>query len=292
MPREAAASRPCAAAACELRWEPASLPTGLPRTLALGSLEPHHARCTLPQAPSLPPPRRRSSAPATAAALRVAFPPPFDRGRALGRRAATGAQRRAAHHRRALTPHPGQLSPLSVPQLPRHLAISPSLPPSLSRSLSAGLCPSAPPLPPPTAHRAIPAAVGLTPGLIGALCRRLRAAAGRAARLVARASGAAAALSPLLRRAICSPRRSPPSLAPLSALFPFAPRRGVATAPPSLALTARSSPRDISLPPSLPLSEPLGRPLSLRPAPSSADRAPRHPRRRRPHTRSHRRSLP
>ena len=177
------------------------------------------ASSTLPQAPSLPPPRRRSSAPATAAALRVAFPPPFDRGRALGRRAATGAQRRAAHHRRALTPHPGQLSPLSAPQLPRHLAISPSLPPSLSRSLSAGLRPSAPPLPPPTAHRAIPAAVGLTPGLIGALCRRLRAAAGRAVRLVARASGAAAALSPLPRRASCSPRRSPPSLAPLSALF-------------------------------------------------------------------------
>ena len=235
MPREAAASRPCATAACELRWEPASLPTGLPRTLAVGSLEPHHARCTLPQAPSLPPPRRRSSAPATAAALRVVFPPPFDRGRALGRRAATGARRRAAHHRRALTPHP--------------------------------------------------AATGITPGL----CRRPRAAAARGLRGSSLARQARPRRSRLWRGA---PHRPPPSLALLSALFPFAPRRGVATAPPSLALTARSSPRDISLPPSLPLSEPLGRPPSLRPAPSPADRAPRHPRRRRPHTRSRRRSLP
>ena len=86
-------------------------------------------------------------------------------------------------HAAASPPH----RPLSPSLRAPHLAISPSLPPSLSRSLSAGLCPSAPPLPPPTAHRAIPAAVGLTPGLIGALCRRLRAAAGRAARLVARA---------------------------------------------------------------------------------------------------------
>mmetsp|Transcript_21140 Transcript_21140/g.62550 ORF Transcript_21140/g.62550 Transcript_21140/m.62550 type:complete len:91 (-) Transcript_21140:234-506(-) len=88
--------------------------------------------------------------------------------------------------------------------------------------------------------------------------------------------------------AICSLCRSPPSLAPVSALFPFAPRLGVATTPPSLTLTARISPRNISLP----LSELLGTPPPLRPSSSSSDRAPRHPRRRRPHAKPRPSSLP
>ena len=181
---------------------------------------------------------------------------------------------------------PSRSSPVTSRYLP------PSLPPSLGASRQASVPPPRPflrrprtaPSPPPSASHQVSSAlsaVGCAP-LQGGL---------RGSSLV-RQARPRAALSPLPRRASCSPRRSPPSLALPSALFPFAPRRGVATAPPSLALTARSSPRDISLPPSLPLSEPLGRPPSLRPAPSSADRAPRHPRRRRPHTRSRRRSLP
>ena len=195
------------------------------------------------------PPRRASRQPVTRPCAR----------RACSYRCAAlrGAPPPCSHFSSRLA-HPGQLSPSVRPAAP-HLPISPSLPLSIGAYRHA----SAPRfLPPPTAQRATPAAVGLTPGLLRSLCRRSHAAAVLAARFLAHALGAAAAISLLPRTAIRSPRRSPPSLSHLSQhSFHF---RDAAASPPRRSRwPSRRSPSSQSHPTALPPLHASATPPSL-----------------------------
>ena len=253
----------CTTTACELRWTPTSLPsasrahshstassvTTPPAAHCLRRLRCRHAAAPVCSCHHRSPPRRASRQPVTRPCAR----------RACSYRCAAlrGAPPPCSHFSSHLA-HPGQLSPSVRPAAP-HLPISPSLPLSIGAYRHA----SAPRfLPPPTAQRATPAAVGLTPGLLRSLCRRSHAAAVLAARFLAHALGAAAAISLLPRTAIRSPRRSPPSLSHLSQhSFHF---RDAAASPPRRSRwPSRRSPSSQSHPPALPPLHASATPPSL-----------------------------